>query len=61
METTSDTPIETVSEDCPEQAIDAEIAKIANEKQCAYDDLGTAGDVPDMTFGDAGQEEGVEM
>jgi hypothetical protein len=50
-----------VPEDCLKKAIDAEIAKITNEKCCASDDLGTTGDVPGVTSDDAGWEEGVEV
>jgi hypothetical protein len=61
METTKGAPVETISEDCSEKAVDAEIAKITNEKWCASNDLETVGDVPGVTSGDADREEGVEV
>jgi hypothetical protein len=56
-----DTAIETVSKDCPEGAVDAEIAQIASEKQCASNDLGIASDVPSVTSSDTDREERVEV
>jgi hypothetical protein len=53
--------VETVSKDCLEGAVDAEIAQITNKKRCASDDLGIACDVPGATSGDADREEGVEV
>jgi hypothetical protein len=50
---TRDAAIETISVDCPEGAIDAEITQIMNEKWSASDDLSITGDVPSVTFGDA--------
>jgi hypothetical protein len=58
---TKDAAVETASKDCPEKAIDAEIAKITNEMRCASDDLGIAGDVPGVTSGDVDREEGVKV
>jgi hypothetical protein len=58
---TKDVTVETISEDCPKQAIDAEIASIVNEERCASDDLSTTGDVPGVISSDAGGEEGVKV
>jgi hypothetical protein len=55
---TKDSPVETIFEDCLEQAVDAEIT---NEKRCASDDIGTAGNVPGVTSSEASREEGVEV
>jgi hypothetical protein len=46
---TKDAPVKTVSKDCLKKAVDAEVAKITNEKQCTFNNPGLAGDVLNVT------------
>jgi hypothetical protein len=54
-------PIEAFSEDCPKKAIDAEVAKITDERRCTSDNPCAAGDVLDAISGDVDREERVEV
>jgi hypothetical protein len=61
LEVTRDTLIKIVLEVDPKEAVDAEVAKIAKEKQSVPDGFGDAGGVQGRTSDDDDQEERAEV
>jgi hypothetical protein len=61
MEMTKDVPIETIPRSSPEEAVDAEVAKIEREKQSASDGFDGADGVCSGTSDGGDQEERIEV